>query len=171
MKHKTFMRKGADLFIEKEITLLESLTGLDFILVHLDGRKIRIKNTPGEIIKPDDIKTVEHMGMPLAKKSYMFGNLFIHFKIKFPTTVDTKSIGLISEALGDAKKAGGKSGSGRKKSGEEYKGEADETVEMKQFEEFHRNTHHGGGTAGNESEEDEDDGHGHHGQRVGCQSQ
>ena len=41
-KHKTFYRKGADLFMEKEITLVESLTGLDFVLTHLDGRKIRI---------------------------------------------------------------------------------------------------------------------------------
>ena len=46
-KHKIFMRKGADLFMEKEITLIESLTGLDFILTHLDDRKVRITNTPG----------------------------------------------------------------------------------------------------------------------------
>jgi DnaJ homolog subfamily A member 2 len=41
-KHKTFIRRGADLFMEKEITLIESLTGLDFVLTHLDGRKVRI---------------------------------------------------------------------------------------------------------------------------------
>jgi len=46
--------------IEKEISLLEALTGVDFVLKHLDGRKIRIKNKPGEVIKPDDIKTVEN---------------------------------------------------------------------------------------------------------------
>ena len=39
--------------MEKEITLVEALTGLDFILVHLDGRKVRITNKPGEVIKPD----------------------------------------------------------------------------------------------------------------------
>jgi DnaJ family protein A protein 2 len=41
-KHKTFLRKGADLFMEKEISLYEALTGLDFVLVHLDDRKVRI---------------------------------------------------------------------------------------------------------------------------------
>lgn len=46
-KHKIFKRKGADLFMEKEITLLEALTGVDFILTHLDGRKVRIRNTVG----------------------------------------------------------------------------------------------------------------------------
>ena len=89
------MRKGADLAIDKEITLIEALTGVDFVVTHLDGRKIRIKNNAGEVIKPDDIKTVEHMGMPYHKKVYVTGNLFIHFKIKFPTTLDNKSISLV----------------------------------------------------------------------------
>jgi len=44
LPHELFKRKGADLMIEKEITLLQALTGVDFILKHLDGRKIRIKN-------------------------------------------------------------------------------------------------------------------------------
>lgn len=59
-KHEFFKRKGADLMFEKEITLLEALTGVDFIITHLDDRKIRIKNKPGEVIKPDDIKTIEN---------------------------------------------------------------------------------------------------------------
>lgn len=52
-KHKVFKRKGADLYMDKEITLLEALTGLEFVLTHLDGRKIRIKNAPGDVIKPE----------------------------------------------------------------------------------------------------------------------
>jgi DnaJ family protein A protein 2 len=94
-KHKTFKRKGADLFMEKEITLLEALTGLDFVLTHLDGRKIRIKNNPGEVIKPDSMFTVENLGMPFHKRVYQHGNLVIQFKIKFPTSMDAKSSTLI----------------------------------------------------------------------------
>jgi len=56
--------------MEKEIMLLEALTGVDFTLTHLDGRVIRIKNEAGEIIKHDDIKVVEGMGMPFHKKVY-----------------------------------------------------------------------------------------------------
>jgi DnaJ family protein A protein 2 len=41
-EHPVFKRKGADLMIEKEITLLEALTGVDFSITHLDGREIRI---------------------------------------------------------------------------------------------------------------------------------
>ena len=36
--HAVFKRKGADLMIDKEITLLESLTGIDMTITHLDGR-------------------------------------------------------------------------------------------------------------------------------------
>ena len=35
--HDTFKRKGADLLLEKEITLLEALTGVDFVLNHISG--------------------------------------------------------------------------------------------------------------------------------------
>jgi DnaJ homolog subfamily A member 2 len=65
--HKVFKRKGADLMVEKEISLVEALTGVDFVLTHLDGKKIRIKSKPGEVIKPDDLKTVEGHGMPYHK--------------------------------------------------------------------------------------------------------
>lgn len=67
LAHKTFKRKGADLLMEKEITLLEALTGVDFVITHLDGTKLRIKNTPGEVIKPDEIKTVCDKGLPFHK--------------------------------------------------------------------------------------------------------
>ena len=40
--NKIYARKGADLYMEKEISLLDSLTGVDFTIMHLDGRIIRI---------------------------------------------------------------------------------------------------------------------------------
>lgn len=154
--------------MEKEITLIEALTGLDFVLTHLDGRKIRIANKPGEVIKPDSMFTVENMGMPFHKKSYTHGNLIIQFKIKFPNQVDSKMMGLLNEALGEDKSKSKKGGAGKKEEAKDD--EVSETCTLKQFEEFHRNTHHQGGNEGNDSEEDEDDGH-PHGQRVGCQTQ
>ena len=33
--------------------LVEALTGVDFAITHLDGRSIRIKTNPGDVIKPD----------------------------------------------------------------------------------------------------------------------
>jgi len=48
--HKVFERKGADLFIEKKITLLEALTGFAFQINHLDDRVVKIATMPGEVI-------------------------------------------------------------------------------------------------------------------------
>ena len=45
--HKVFKRKGADLLMEKEITLLEALTGCDFVVEFLNGTSFRVKNIPG----------------------------------------------------------------------------------------------------------------------------
>ena len=52
-KHPIFKRKGADLLMTKEITLLESLCGVDFEVEHLDGKKFRVKTEMGQVVKPD----------------------------------------------------------------------------------------------------------------------
>merc|ERR1712176_1284733 len=51
-EHADFKRKGADLLIERKISLVEALCGFKMELTHLDGRKLLIKTSPGEIIKP-----------------------------------------------------------------------------------------------------------------------
>jgi len=65
--HAVFKRKGADLFVEKTISLVEALCGFEIELTHLDGRKLLIQTAPGEIIRPtkgydpmaDDVKEAE----------------------------------------------------------------------------------------------------------------
>lgn len=42
--HKQFKRKGADLIMEKEITLLEALTGVSFAVDFLDGTKLKVSS-------------------------------------------------------------------------------------------------------------------------------
>jgi len=51
-EHAEFKRKGADLFIERKISLVEALCGFKMELTHLDGRKLLIKTSPGDIVKP-----------------------------------------------------------------------------------------------------------------------
>jgi DnaJ-class molecular chaperone len=41
-KHPIFTRKGADLHMRKEVSLYQALTGVEFTIKHLDGRKVRI---------------------------------------------------------------------------------------------------------------------------------
>jgi DnaJ-class molecular chaperone len=51
-EHAVFKRKGADLFMEKKVSLVEALCGFSIDIEHLDGRKLLVKTGPGEIIKP-----------------------------------------------------------------------------------------------------------------------
>merc|ERR1719251_299327 len=51
-EHAEFKRKGADLFVERKISLVEALCGFKMQLTHLDGRKLLIKTSPGEIVVP-----------------------------------------------------------------------------------------------------------------------
>jgi len=51
-EHADFKRRGADLFIERKISLVEALCGFEIEITHLDGRKLKIQTSPGEIVKP-----------------------------------------------------------------------------------------------------------------------
>jgi DnaJ-class molecular chaperone len=51
-EHKEFQRKGADLYIERRISLVEALCGFELEVTHLDGRKLLIKSAPGAVVKP-----------------------------------------------------------------------------------------------------------------------
>lgn len=94
--HKVFKRKGADLLMEKEITLLEALTGVSFVIDFLDGTKLAVKNKPGQVIKPDSLMTIEEKGLPFHKNAFKFGNLFVLFSVKFPLTLDSPQISQVS---------------------------------------------------------------------------
>ena len=50
--HKRFERKGADLYVDRKISLFEALTGTAFYIEHLDGKKLLIATAPQEIINP-----------------------------------------------------------------------------------------------------------------------
>jgi len=51
-EHAEFKRRGADLFIERTISLVEALCGFEIEITHLDGRKLIVKTAPGDIVKP-----------------------------------------------------------------------------------------------------------------------
>uniref|UniRef100_A0AC35UHE7 DnaJ domain-containing protein n=1 Tax=Rhabditophanes sp. KR3021 TaxID=114890 RepID=A0AC35UHE7_9BILA len=82
--HALFKRKNRDLVYNKTISLTESLCGVKFYLVHLDGRSLLIENKPGNVIKPGAVRCVYGEGMPWAENKTQKGNLYIKFDIKFP---------------------------------------------------------------------------------------
>lgn len=90
-EHSLFKRKGADLLFVKHVSLNQALCGFKIMITHLDGRKIVIKTKEGEVIKAESggenpfVKMIPDEGMPSLGNPFVKGNLFILFKIKFPT--------------------------------------------------------------------------------------
>lgn len=82
-KHKYYRREGLDLWIKKSITLFESLTNYEFVIKHLDGRKLNL-HSPTEVTKPNSVKIIENEGMPEFKNPFNKGKLLIRFHVKFP---------------------------------------------------------------------------------------
>lgn len=86
--HSTFQRRGADLIMKKNITLLESLTGVCFEVKHLDGHRVIIKSEEGQVIPNESVRQVEDEGMPVYGNSHLKGCLFVQFEVKFPESLD-----------------------------------------------------------------------------------
>jgi len=83
-KHKIFTRKGADLFMEKKVSLVDALTGFSFEQKLLDGTTLKVTTLPGDVVSHNQIKCVKGKGMPFYKDAMGHGNLLITFLVEFP---------------------------------------------------------------------------------------
>jgi len=97
VEHDTFKRKGADLLMTKNLSLNEALCGFEWMITHLDGRELVVKNLPGEVIKPETlarepfVKIIPDEGMPSLGNPFVKGDLYIAFRIDFPDDGDLPS--------------------------------------------------------------------------------
>lgn len=82
--HEKFERKGSDLVMVHQISLTEALCGLTLVVKHLDGRQLVVRTTPGQVIKPGDVKGVPNEGMPMHRNPFEKGFLYIKFDVQFP---------------------------------------------------------------------------------------
>ncbi|KAL5713038.1 DnaJ protein 2 [Ranunculus cassubicifolius] len=98
-EHPTFKRKGDDLFIERKLSLKEALCGFQFVITHMDGRKLLVKSEPGEVVKPDQYKAIEDEGMPIEGRPFMKGKLYMQFKIDFPDFLTPENCKAIETVL------------------------------------------------------------------------
>jgi DnaJ family protein A protein 2 len=158
--HKVFTRVGADLKIKRDITLLEALTGVSFVLTHLDGKKILVKNDVGEIVNPGVLKTLREKGMPFYNMTFKYGNLYIEFNILFPKALEIENSAEILEKVLLTRL--NKNTIGEKEEVERY--------EMKEFKLEDENTHHGGGKKESHHDDQDDDDERGQGQQQ-CQQQ
>lgn len=154
--HDVYKRKGADLLMEKEITLLESLTGVDFVVDFLDGSKFRVQTERGQVVKPDSLMTIPEKGLPFHKNPYKFGNLFIMFTVKFPESLGNSEVSQMRDLLKGMK---------RKNQG---MADDDEINKLIPYSADQKNTDPRGGCKADHDEEEDDDPRMRGGQRVQC---
>eukprot|EP00112_Aurelia_sp_Birch-Aquarium-sp1_P003963 Seg1450.10 transcript_id=Seg1450.10/GoldUCD/mRNA.D3Y31 product="DnaJ subfamily A member 1" protein_id=Seg1450.10/GoldUCD/D3Y31 len=83
-EHPVFQRNGHNLIMKMVITLTEALCGFKRCVETLDGRTLLVLSHPGEVVKPGEVKAVEHEGMPMYKHNMVNGMLLIKFEVKFP---------------------------------------------------------------------------------------
>jgi len=79
-RHPIFRREGRHLIMTKQLTLRESLCGFEFVINHLDGRKLLVKSEKNIVYKPNDTKCIPEEGMT---DSYERGHLYIEFQVEF----------------------------------------------------------------------------------------
>uniref|UniRef100_A0A7S2QZ80 J domain-containing protein n=1 Tax=Eucampia antarctica TaxID=49252 RepID=A0A7S2QZ80_9STRA len=96
-EHALFKRKGADLLVTKTLSLNEALCGFEWKIEHLDKREIIIQSKAGEVIKPESlagqpfVKIVPDEGMPSRNNPFVKGNLYVLFRVKFPSDGELSS--------------------------------------------------------------------------------
>jgi len=157
-EHAVFKRDGDDLFMEQDLTLHEALCGYELRITHLDGRLLRVRSAPGEVVTPGDIKCIANEGMPVHKRPYEKGRLIIKFNVQFPKSLKEDQVKHIEKALP------------KPKAKPVVKEEDVEDVVLSEFVQSER-SHHGHGHRGEAYEEDDEEGGHGHPQGVSCAQQ
>jgi len=92
-EHPFLKREGRNLFMRKTISLVEALTGFEFTVEQLDGRKLLVSTKSPDsvtVVKPGDFKVIREEGMPIFKRSSK-GDLYVEFDVEFPKTIPLQS--------------------------------------------------------------------------------
>jgi DnaJ-class molecular chaperone len=95
--HDLFQRNGLDLILEKEISLKESLCGLEFSIQHINGKTFHLQHKDGTVMKDGVSKTIQRLGMKDVNGG--IGNLTIMFKVVYPDKLTKEQIEKLSEIL------------------------------------------------------------------------
>jgi len=73
---------------EYKLSLAEALLGYEFAFRHLDDRVLFLKSPTDTVTSSGDIVTISGEGMPIPKRPYQKGDLYIKFSINMPQAQD-----------------------------------------------------------------------------------
>ncbi len=90
----TFKRSGSDLYTTLGIDLYTTVLGGEIMLETLNG-KVKLKVKP-QTQNGAEVK-LKGMGMPIYKKDGAFGDLYVKYSVKIPTSITAKEKQLFEE--------------------------------------------------------------------------
>ena len=137
--HSVFRRRGSDLFVRSQISLLDSLTHASLQLRHLSGKTVRLETLEGDLLPPGAVRCVEGLGMPMYGQEGQFGRLFVQMSVQYPKELSPKQQELLKMALG-APGAVAKGAEEKKPAAEEKKAEEKEEKKPEETKEEKKET-------------------------------
>ncbi|KAI8367782.1 hypothetical protein BD560DRAFT_399588 [Blakeslea trispora] len=88
--HPTFERKGHHLYTKQHISLIEALSGFKKTITQLDGSLIELAREG--VTQYGYVQTIAGQGMPHHDDPSQHGDLFVEYRVIFPTHVDDDTI-------------------------------------------------------------------------------
>lgn len=95
--HPRFRRDGDNLHHTAVLPLADALCGTTLQIPHLDGTTIDFPVK--DLVRPGDTKVVRGKGMPITKQPGSFGNLLVHFEVRFPRELSDAAKQQLREVL------------------------------------------------------------------------
>ena len=146
----------ANILIEINISLAESLCGFTRQIKHLDNTELFISSH--NIIRDNAIQYIHGKGLPVRGKSYKFGDLIVKFNVEYPKKFSEQQKNEIYKLLTNT----------------ERKTVFDppaKTVHVTLNEKDSNGKSHDDDNNGNDNDDDSDHFHNHRGENINCQTQ
>jgi len=96
--HKIFTRRGADLFIKKEINLLDALLETEIEIPTIGGNKIFATIPPGFNLK-ENLRIPDEGMTKLG--GYGRGNLYVEWDVRTPKKLNSKAKKILDDLRGE----------------------------------------------------------------------
>jgi DnaJ-class molecular chaperone len=83
-RHPRFVRENYDLVYQHTIDCFDAMLGTEFVITHLDDRKLKITVPPGT--QAGTVMNLHNEGMPIARRNRN-GNMLIRINVNIPTNL------------------------------------------------------------------------------------
>jgi len=91
-----YERKGLNLIYTQTVSYKESICGFAYIMSHIDGSKLNLKSSRGNIIQNGDEKNIKGRGFTRDRQ---VGDLVVKFKVTPPKTLTEEQLILFESVL------------------------------------------------------------------------